>query len=218
MAFGSEDLLRLYERGKDGGPLERARLLGKAALGDRAEEAPIGDLDRAVWALRGTLLDTAAEATTTCPGCGTRLEFEIPRAFGLPERRAVSEVTVTHAGRDIAVRLPTLRHVTRAGLDLVALAPEAPWDDPAFRAAAEARIEEADPALAMTLGFRCEACGAQATPAFDALAFVWGEFEAAARRVVADVVALARGYGWREADILAMSALRRGLYLEALER
>jgi hypothetical protein len=49
---------------------------------------------------------------------------------------------------------------------------------------------------------------------FDIGAFLWEEIAAQARRLLREVHTLARAYGWREADILVMSAARRQAYLE----
>ena len=64
------------------------------------------------------------------------------------------------------------------------------------------------------LDLRCVACGHSWQLAFDIAAFLWTEITASARRCLGDVHTLAWAYGWREADILAMSAARRGFYLE----
>jgi hypothetical protein len=50
--------------------------------------------------------------------------------------------------------------------------------------------------------------------AFDIAAYLWQEVDARARRALRDTHTLARAYGWREADILAMSDFRRQQYLE----
>jgi len=44
--------------------------------------------------------------------------------------------------------------------------------------------------------------------------FFWAELAAEAKRLLREVDALARAYGWREADILALSSQRRHAYLE----
>ena len=51
----------------------------------------------------------------------------------------------------------------------------------------------------------------------DVGSFVWEEIAAEARRVVHEVDRLARAYGWREADILAMTPARRRTYLALVE-
>jgi len=44
--------------------------------------------------------------------------------------------------------------------------------------------------------------------------FLWTEITSQARRLLHEVHLLATTYGWHEADILAMSAIRRQYYLE----
>jgi hypothetical protein len=73
-----------------------------------------------------------------------------------------------------------------------------------------AREAAADVALELV----CPACGHPWETTFDVAAYFWIELEALARRLVWEVHVLANAYGWREADILAMSAYRRQSYLE----
>jgi hypothetical protein len=49
---------------------------------------------------------------------------------------------------------------------------------------------------------------------FDIVSFFWAEIGAWAQRLLREVHALASAYGWREADILALSAWRRRQYLD----
>jgi hypothetical protein len=60
----------------------------------------------------------------------------------------------------------------------------------------------------------CGECGALTAAALDVPALLWAEVEAQATRLLHDVHALARGYGWSEADVLALSPRRRAAYLE----
>jgi hypothetical protein len=76
------------------------------------------------------------------------------------------------------------------------------------------RMAALDPQADLELELRCPACGHGWDAVFDVAGFVWARLSAAARRLAGDVAQLARAYGWREADILAMSAWRRQLYLE----
>ncbi len=81
-------------------------------------------------------------------------------------------------------------------------------------AAVEAAMERADPRSAIELALACPACGAQWSTPFDIASFLGGEISIAAERLARDVHDLARAYGWREADIVAMSPWRRQLYLD----
>jgi hypothetical protein len=82
-------------------------------------------------------------------------------------------------------------------------------------AAVETAMEEADPKAILDLGLVCSECHAPQTIALDLAAFVQAELETWARRTLQEVAALARAYGWREADVMALPAARRAYYLEA---
>ena len=84
------------------------------------------------------------------------------------------------------------------------------------RGAVTERMSQADPQADVKLGLDCPACGHDWLVTFDILSFLWSEIETWAQRMLRDVHILARSYGWREADILAMSAFRRQCYLEML--
>ncbi|MGM0583439.1 MAG: hypothetical protein ACQEUZ_02145 [Pseudomonadota bacterium] len=210
--------LALLERGAGADRAGRALLLHAAAWPDaEAGAAPLGDLDRAAWALRRTSLGGAAEALADCAACGAALEVALPADFA-PPGRVAETVEVVHGGVAWQVRLPRAGDFEGGRLRPERLAEGAPWSDPDFVARAEAALEAADPGMDLRLGLTCAACGAAAEIPFDAVAFFWRELEALERRLVAEVAALARAYGWSEADILGMSARRRALYLAEAER
>jgi hypothetical protein len=71
-----------------------------------------------------------------------------------------------------------------------------------------------DPQAEVLLDLNCPACGHGWQALFDVVAFFWAELAAQAKRLLREVHTLARAYGWREADILGMSARRRQFYLE----
>ena len=66
----------------------------------------------------------------------------------------------------------------------------------------------------MLIDLECSACGRRWQVVLDIESFLWTKFGGLARRLLREVHALARAYGWREPDILAMSATRRHYYLE----
>ena len=73
--------------------------------------------------------------------------------------------------------------------------------------------ESRERAAETRLSLDCAACGSSWTEFLDVAAFVWAEFEAAARRLLIDVADLARAFGWSEQEILNLSEIRRGAYL-----
>jgi hypothetical protein len=79
------------------------------------------------------------------------------------------------------------------------------------------RLNEMDPLAVCLLDVRCPECGVYWECELDVAEFVWVEIEAEALRVLRDVHTLASACGWHEADILAMSPLRRRAYLELVQ-
>lgn len=66
------------------------------------------------------------------------------------------------------------------------------------------------------LSLTCPVCQRSWLAAFDIASYLWGEVSDWALRTMREVHALASAYGWREAEILAMSARRRQWYLEMI--
>ena len=75
-------------------------------------------------------------------------------------------------------------------------------------------MADADPQAQIKLALVCPGCSYAWHALFDVAAFLWSEVHAWAKRILYEVHTLARAYGWREADILAMSARRRQIYLD----
>jgi hypothetical protein len=78
------------------------------------------------------------------------------------------------------------------------------------------RLAACDPQAEVRLNLTCPACAHCWQVLFDIVSFLWARVRAHARALLRDVHTLARAYGWREADILAMSTVRRQSYLEML--
>jgi hypothetical protein len=78
------------------------------------------------------------------------------------------------------------------------------------------RMAEIDPQAALELDVDCPTCGEKWRTPFDIESFFWSEIGAWARRTLSEVHLLASSYGWREADILNMSAWRRQYYLDLI--
>jgi len=66
----------------------------------------------------------------------------------------------------------------------------------------------------IALDLRCVACPHAWQLTLDIVRFLWAEVNALAKGYLNEVHMLAWAYGWREADILAMSSARRQFYLE----
>jgi hypothetical protein len=78
------------------------------------------------------------------------------------------------------------------------------------------RMSQDHPLADLTLPVTCPACSHTWEIIFDIVSYFWSEINAWSMRFMREVHTLAITYGWREADILAMSAWRRQRYLEMI--
>jgi hypothetical protein len=241
-ALSAPELLDVWERGRAQGPVQRALTVLGAACPDVSPEAlaqlAIGQRDGRLLTLREWAFGSQMTGLSICPNCGQRLEL----AFDVADVRMVSEpasapsgteLLLTNEGYEVRFRLPN-------SLDLQAVsgcedATEARqrllqrcilavhsngdgWatgDLPAeVLEELMARMAEADPQADVQVALSCPACEHEWLAMLDIPSFFWTEIEAWTHRTLGQVHALASAYGWREADILAMSPWRRERYLE----
>lgn len=229
-------LLEVWERGQAQPPERRALMLLAAAWPGMTEEAlaalPLGRRDALLFDLRARLFGPRLDSTTRCPACREQLEFSLSTddVPAPPETPLPEVLTVRRGPYDVSFRLPGSRHVAeaRAGdggpLRLLehCLVEASQGGEPVPAEALPAfvvtaitdRMAEADPLADLTLSLTCPACAHAWSAPFDIVTFFWAEIEAWAPRILQAVHVLARAYGWREADILALSARRRKTYLD----
>ena len=206
----------------------------------------VGERDARLLTLREWTFGRQLTSLANCPGCGEQLEISNSTADLRAEPAGGREASAAASGPltlqtgeyEVSFRLPN-------SLDLAALASgaqsasvadaaalllesclvEARREGEAVSAAelppeiAEAiagRMAEADPQADMELALNCPACGEGWLAPFDIESFFWGEIGAWARRVLVEVHVLASSYGWRESDILNMSAWRRQFYIDLI--
>ena len=79
------------------------------------------------------------------------------------------------------------------------------------------QIAAIDPQADTRLDLTCPECHQRWKEVFDIVSFFWAEIDAWARRILREVNVLARAYGWRESDILALSPVRRQIYLSMVQ-
>jgi hypothetical protein len=204
---------------------------------------PIGERDRRLLSLHQDMFGSQFKGLTTCPECNTSLElkFEVDD-FGTSSNddiavgEAVGPLSFKQDGYEIVYRQPD-------SLDLLALREGDSDDANKFRLlqrvvlhascgqeeipaselpmalveALDARLSLADAHADIRLNLNCTACAACWRAPFDIASYLWSEVDAWALRLLRDVHRLARAYGWREADILALSSSRRQCYLDMLD-
>lgn len=210
---------------------------------DKLAALPIGARDGRLLCLRESLFGGSIAAVSQCPACGEKLDIAFNTDDVRDARtKAIDRVadepgTQTHHlntdGYDITYRLATSADLIAASL---------PADDISWQHALLQRcvihahqsgvstpvdvlpdtvitalsrdMANADPQAQIELALDCPACGHAWHALFDIAAFLWSEVHAWADRILHEVHTLARAYGWRESDILAMSLRRRQIYLE----
>lgn len=202
----------------------------------------VGQRDARLLALRDLLFGSRLTGLTSCPRCRQQLEIDIESAdiqidghqpdrelfsatsggyvarFRLPNSDDLSAIA-EHRHRDEAATILELlsrclvelrrngrRQRLRSSLAL----------PPALIEAIAAEMEKADPQANVHLPLDCVDCGHRWLSAFDIASFLWSEVDNLATCLLREVYALASAFGWRETDILAMSAQRRQLYRQMI--
>jgi hypothetical protein len=162
-----------------------------------------------------------------CPACGDQLELRLAIADVLPAALPEHALRVEHDGFDVQFRLPA-RDDLLAADDERGLAERcvvtarrvvdgAAVPASALPASVLAAMGDAmaltHPAAALHVAGACPACGAVSTASLDVGAFVAARVRVDALRLIDEVDALARAYGWTEDDVLAVPRSRRRRYL-----
>ncbi|SRR6266566_9537592 len=241
-ALSGSQLLSVWERGEERDGIERALLLLCAAYPEQTREElaglSIGLRDAHLFELQQRMFPGALEGFANCPKCEVGLEYplpaenlwrsampspeqpllvaaeefllrlRLPNSLDLEAARRCSELA--DARRSVAHRC--VLEATRDG-EVVA-AEQLPE-----RVIVElsARLAEADPQAELLIDLTCPECGHTWEEVFDVGTYLWADVRALAIQILRDIHTLARAYGWREADVLAMSGVRRQLYLDMVD-
>jgi hypothetical protein len=236
-------LLEAWERGLSQPPVRRALTLLHAACPDAGVDAlaglPVGERDGRLLDLRETLFGPTLTLVAACPHCEETMEsaFEVGDIRVPPLDDGDGRPMVEAGAYTVAFRAPTSRDlaaiaalpdaaaarqalVTRCCVEVThggVLAAPDDLPDSVVTMVAEG-MALADPQADVRLDVTCPTCGHAWQALFDITAVLWREVHAWALRTLRDVDTLARVYGWREADVLALSPTRREIYLELARR
>jgi hypothetical protein len=239
-ALLAPDIVRMWEAGRNQRPLERAlNLLSAADAGSSREELaalPVSRRDSCLVELRRRAFGETLQGFTECPQCAGQLDIQFAAtAIQAAGNEAPSFLELKSHGITVLFRLPTSADLTEAvAVGEIRLAKEtllsrcviearkdgamiAPHElPPEVNEEIDRRMAAADPVAEVLLDLRCPLCAHSWQALFDIASFFWTEISAHARRLLREVDALARAYGWGEAEILALSATRRQAYLELI--
>jgi hypothetical protein len=238
------DVVRVWELGRERAPWYRGLLLLAPGYPDRTfrelAALTVGRRNIALFGLRERLFGSELSAVVACPHCGERSEFDARvdelcpyKPFAEAASLPAPEFGLAMAGTQLRCRCLTSDDLARvppehpgiaanplllqrAVLEARAEGVEIPaqsLSDAVLGAIAEAVVEN-DPASELMIAVDCAGCGYAWSAPLDPVSFLWTEIANAAQRLLNDVHLLAGAYGWREPDILSMSAVRRKFYLE----
>ncbi len=238
----ADQLLKVWEQARSQTQVQRA--LSLLALASPAQSTvelarySIGQRDQELLGLRELIFGSRLTGAATCPVCRQAVEVDFSiadiraEAVHDPDRLHVLQVD----GYEMRFRLPNCDDL--AALDATADAPakksallrrcvaEAHVNgalstvdqlpEPVATALSE-RMADLDPQGDIQLAVSCPKCGHVWVSPLDIVSYLWSEIHAWAVRTLHDIHALASAYGWREADILALSPWRRQAYLEMIQ-
>jgi len=239
----AQDILRVCEAGEGRHAIDKALVLLAVACPESTREEiaalSVGQRDALLLTLRESTFGAGLAGFAECPRCAERLEFSLSVTDIL-----TSPVSDQEPGRlELASDGVVVRFRLPNSWDLAAIA-GCEGDGEARRLLLErcvldavregtpvavgelpseivtllaSRMAESDPQANVSLDLGCPACGHPWQAIFDIVSFLWAEVAAQARHILREVHVLARAYGWREADVLAMSARRRQFYLDMVQ-
>ena len=239
--LSSHAIVQLWETGQRQHPLERMLTLLTAALPGvpRSDllNLSVGQRDAYLLMLRERSFGSQFAGFAACPHCQERLECQFTVADiwsgAAPVASLGQELPLQIEDYMVQMRLPTqadllaivgsrnvevarasllercVREVIHNGKAIAATA----LPDEIVTAIGE-QILQLDPQAEVQLTLHCPSCEHSWSVLFDITTFLWAEISSQARRLLREVHLLASAYGWHEADILAMSAIRRQYYLE----
>ncbi len=237
--LSARNIIQIWEIGQSQHPLDKALTLLSFAYPEQSmtelASLSIGQRDAHLLTLRELSFGDRMNGFADCPKCGERLEFNLNVTdirIVDPSKPLEQDYTLTAQGFELRFRLPNSwdvaaivgyedtgaassqivqRCLLQANREGVPVAySELP---PAVLTQLAKQMTESDPQAEVLLDLNCPACNHSWQALFDIVEFFWTELNAQAKRLLYEVHTLARFYGWREADILSMSTLRREFYL-----
>lgn len=206
---------------------------------------PLGERDAYLLALRETLFGPRLNSLAACPKCAERLELTFDVADVRMESLASSDgehgrvteelLSISLDGFSAIFRLPNsldlaqisgMSRREQAWLHLLECCLISVDENGVMRNAEElpnsitaaiaGHMAAADPQGDIQIDLACPSCAHEWQVDFDILSFLWMEIHAWAQRILREVHLLARAYGWREAEIMALSPWRRQAYLQMI--
>jgi uncharacterized protein (UPF0212 family) len=241
LPLSASSLLTLWEQGEAQSSVRQALLLLAAFCPDMPPEdlakLSIGRRDGILLKLRDQLFGSHLVSVARCPACGDRLQltFNVSDVRTVTGEKQAEPLTVRLDGFVVCFRLTDSNDqasiaecdditvgrrllLRRCLLEVRRNGEEQPAEQVSEKIleAVSEKMAQADPQADVQLDLTCPACSHAWSAAFDIVSYFWQEIDSWAQRILRDIHLLASAYGWREADILNMSARRRQFYLEMI--
>jgi hypothetical protein len=241
MSTLASGLLDAWERGYERTPIERALLLLAVAEPgeplDRLARLSVGDRDARLLTLREQAFGRQMGSRVACPSCAAQLEFEFTTDHArVGDPPAGDQWTLHHDGYEVRVRransadlaslasgedVPSNVRRLLARCVLAASHDGRTIDVEALPAPVvehlSARLSDLDPQADVRIDATCPSCANRWQAPFDIVSYLWAEIDAWACRMLRDIHSMAAAYGWRESEILALSPIRRQVYLDLIQ-
>lgn len=236
--LNAADILAVWENARAYHPVDQALALLAAVdprhSRDELAALTLGQRDARLLALRQSLFGDRLPGRAQCPQCNEVVEFDLScAALRAPSAAQNAERTLSVDGFELrlkaldshdlvaAAQAPDVEQARRILLTRCVRearrneARIAAADLPEAVIAAAARsLTEHDPQAELLLDLSCPACARRWQSLLDISQILWAELSAQAQRLLVEIHSLARAYGWRESDILALTPARRAAYLQ----
>ena len=228
-------LLHLWQQGLAVAGPKRADAVLRAWREQPAAPATLGERNSRLLELHTSLFGADLPLLSQCPSCGSKAEFSAdcvalsggipggapPRhrlerdgyaiEFRLPDNGDLAEASDSH-DEDGFVAALLERCILASAHDGFPIAIDRL--PPALLDALSQQMETLDPGARIAFAVRCPQCDTDWTAGLDLGQLVWSKVQATAERLLIEIDALARAYGWTEREVLELSPLRRAAYLQ----
>lgn len=232
--LSEQQLLTIWEIAQTKSSIEKTVLLlstaHKMTEVDTITNWSIGYRDSQLLLLRESLFGTKFINHANCPSCKEKLEWEM-ELKDLPLNNESVPVSIpyffTYDPYYIQFRMPNSLDITNPDATSImnGCIEEARKEDKKIEPSelpAEvleklgAEMEIIEPISNITFALSCPECNHQWSIFFDIISYFWVEIDSWAKHLLQEIVALARGFGWTETEILNLSSNRRRLYLKMI--
>jgi hypothetical protein len=239
-ALDADSLLALWERALGQPAGSRDDVLLRAMAQSAEPPRALSERNARFIEIHASLFGRDLALVSHCPACGAIAEFTGDCAVltrRLAEEMSTPEEGSSHHleshGHLVEFRLPDAADVKAAStedadddfvwrlLDRCVVKCTRDGADVSVRElpglvleALSGRMEMLAPGASVSFAVTCPHCDARWNAPLDAAQLVWQKVQAAAERLLFEIDALARAYGWTELDVLRLSPLRRAAYLQ----